>query len=78
MSHNICLLLGQDSRFSIAYLGGRVILDLEHEINLLEGEFLGLNVKVPDDGGPSEVQDGEDDVEPPADVGDGYTYRCQL
>lgn len=71
MSHDVCLLLCKNGRLAIAYLGSRVMLNLEHEINLLERQFLGLDIEVPDDWGPSKVQDGKDDVESPANVGDG-------
>ena len=71
VSHDVCLFLCKDGCLGIAYLSSRVVLDLEHEIDLLEGKFFSFNVEVPDDWSPGEVQDGKNDVKPPTDVGDG-------
>lgn len=49
-----------------------VVLDLEHEIYLLEGQILGLHIEVPDYREPCEVQYSEYDVEFPGNVGDSY------
>lgn len=71
MSHNICFLFRKNGCLGIAYLGSCMVLDLEHEIDFLERKFLGFDIEIPDDRCPSKVQDGKDDVESPANVGDG-------
>ena len=44
------------------------MLDLKHTVDLVERQSGGLDIEVPDERYPECVQDGENDVEAPADV----------
>jgi hypothetical protein len=44
-------------------------VDLKELVDLLKGEPCRLDVEVIDDGHPDKIQYSEDDVEPPADIG---------
>lgn len=71
-SDRIGLFSGLFRRLLVGDALAPVVLDLEHEVDLLERQTFGLDVKEPDDGEPGEVEDREDDVVSPCDVFD----RC--
>jgi hypothetical protein len=52
--------------------------DLEHQVHFFQGQAFCFHVEEPNDRKPCEVQNCEDDVEPPANVGDCYFYISGL
>jgi len=72
LPHHICLLLSEQGCLPVAYLRGRTMLDLEHEINLLKRKSLGLDVEEVYDWKPCKIKHSKNDVESPSNVCDGF------
>lgn len=72
MSDRISLHFGQSCCFLVGHPFAPMVFDLEHKVDFFQGQTLGFNVEEPDNRKPSKVQDSEDDIESPFNVGDGY------
>lgn len=51
-----------------------LVMDLEELVDLLQREARRLDIKVPDEGQPSDVQHSEDDIKFPANVGNTCSF----
>ena len=65
-------LLGQTRRFLPSHALAALILNFEELVDLLQGQTSRLDVEVPDEGHPNDVQHSENDVEFPAEVDNAY------
>lgn len=72
-SDHVRFLLGYYCGLLVRHVFASMVLDFEHQIDLLQRKTFGLDVKEPDNWEPGKVENSEDYVESPLDVRDSFT-----
>ena len=76
LPYDISFGLGEQRSLRVRHVFAAVVFYFEHEIDLFKRQSFRLDVKEPDNRSPGEIQDGEDDVEFPGNVGNSW-FACQ-